>query len=628
MLVGHWGCGKTHYINGYMKRRAKQLLQSSTQACASGRSRWDRLFGRRKEPLTTRAGATANYLYASFFGADTPAAISDQFLSQLYPSLNSTLGKVLGAAAIRMSSLGAQLASAGTISDVAREEDLQAIKRWLSNPKDRVLVFDDLERSGMPIELCLSIINSYVERDGLKVIVLANEAEIDASSSYARWKEKVIGKTIRVVADPESVLDSLLEELSEGPVKDSVRDGRAALLSVMAVCSLINYRSVRSLAFDVQRIVDILDCRLAKSREAILEMLKFSIAVGGEFRSGRLNSQHIELVQRSLPIKVKEKSKLTDQDAYILDLEARFSSVLALDSIIPATELCAFWRVGSLDIKIANDAIARSALVMGVASQPAWQRLWEFRRLPMKSYNDARADLLSSLKRKELYIQGEILHVVGIAIALDDYGVGLFPDFENVHSWVAEYASDPDVFDRLERSVSWLEGVDAFAGLGFHKRSDPRFVVSFDVLNRLISQAEQKRLVADIPNLLQQIRARDYSNVYSFGPPGSADGNAWLHLVPVDEMANLVLDDGAIRSTLFALLAKRYSEDMRAVYRVEWRWLRLLKQELDRRIILMPEPFRSIAFDAVQDASTSLRSSIQQAVKFARRHALLERRRT
>lgn len=618
MLIGHWGSGKTHYIQGYFRRRARRCV-ASEESGVTVKKWWQSAFRMKGRNSAGAEDSNTQHLYASFFGAENAEAISDQFLSQLYPVFNSTLGKVLGAAAIRVSNIGVQVATAGVVSDATRDEDAKAITRWLSNPKGRVLVFDDLERAGMPIEMCLSIINSYVERDGLKVIVLANDAEIDLNSSYGRWKEKVIGKTIRVVSDSGAVLDSLLVELDDGPVKTVVRDNRAALLAVMKVSTLINYRSVRCLIFDAQRLLKMLDPRLSSSLDGVLELLKFSIALGGELRAGRIGPEEVEVVQRCFVIRVKDKSKRTERDLYILDLEERFSSVLALDSVVPISELVSFWRVGSVDVEAANEAILKHALVGGVHAQPAWQRMWEIRRLSMSQYRVARAALLESIDQKELYVQGEILHVVGVALALEDFGVGLFPEFEELYCWVQHYASDPVVFNRLERSVSWLDGSESYAGLGFHKRRDPRFIRAFEVLDEFVTQAEQKRLSESVPALLKEIRDRNYLNIYSFGAPGSVGGKPWLHLVEPGEIADLLLYDGVMQSPLVSLLVKRYTADLSANLRVEWRFLRLLREVLRNRIQKLPEPFFSIATETVCDASSSIRESLAQEIDLARR---------
>lgn len=625
MLIGHWGSGKTHYIQGYFRRREELIAATKAISSSTDRKWWRRFSGRSGSKNDSPKNLPIHHIYASFFGAEHAAAISDQFLSQLYPVLNSGLGKVLGAAAIRVSNLGVQLATAGVVADAARDEDAQAIKRWLSNPDGRVLVFDDLERARMPLEMCLSIINGYVERDGLKVIVLANESEIDLDSAYGRWKEKVIGKTVHVLADPEVVLDSLLLELEDGPVGTAVKKGRAALLSVMGAAPFINYRSVRSLIFDAQRLLKILDRRLHDSQDGVLELLKFSIALGGELRAKRVEADEVEMVQQCFGIRVKEENKRTERDQYILDLERRFASVLALDSVAPASELVSFWRAGSLDVEAANAALLKHPLVVGVHAQPAWQRLWDLRRLSIGRYKDARDDLLASIVQKELHVQGEILHVAGIALTLEDFGVALFPQFKKISRWVQEYASDPIVFNRLERSVGFLDGVDAYSGLGFHKRKDSRFIEAFKVLEDLVVQAEHKRLLERVPSLLLQIRERDYSNIYSFGAPGSVGGKPWIHLVEPDDMADVLLSDGVMQSPLVPLLVKRYSEDLSASLRVEWRSLRLLRERLRLRICGLPEPFRSIATEAVDDASGSIREAIGEAIDYSRS---LERRRS
>lgn len=99
--------------------------------------------------------------------------------------------------------------------------------------KHRILVFDDLERCRCDINEVLGYINSFVEHQGVKVILIANEQEIcgaptkeadesnkDESnkddqkmdSEYSRIKEKLIGNTIQYIPNLHNSYVNLIQK--------------------------------------------------------------------------------------------------------------------------------------------------------------------------------------------------------------------------------------------------------------------------------------------------------------------------------------------------------------------------------------------------------------------------------
>ena len=58
--------------------------------------------------------------------------------------------------------------------------------------KDSILIFDDLERCNCPVNEILGYINTYVEHDGMKVIIVANQKEIGKSAYLANQELKYL----------------------------------------------------------------------------------------------------------------------------------------------------------------------------------------------------------------------------------------------------------------------------------------------------------------------------------------------------------------------------------------------------------------------------------------------------
>ena len=109
----------------------------------------------------------------------------------------------------RYPSLGDLSPAAG---DGAGQQSPQAA-RLLAAPKADAYVIDDLERCAMPIAEALGFLNQLVERDGRKMVILANEKRIPEradAADYSPAKEKVVGRSLAVRPDFEAALDSFL----------------------------------------------------------------------------------------------------------------------------------------------------------------------------------------------------------------------------------------------------------------------------------------------------------------------------------------------------------------------------------------------------------------------------------
>ena len=80
--------------------------------------------------------------------------------------------------------------------------------------KTVVIVFDDLERSNLPIQEKLGIINDYCENQHFNVIIIADEEKLQGSE-YKNFKEKIIQKTIHYRPAYESIVHSLINAVED-----------------------------------------------------------------------------------------------------------------------------------------------------------------------------------------------------------------------------------------------------------------------------------------------------------------------------------------------------------------------------------------------------------------------------
>ncbi|MFB0768168.1 P-loop NTPase fold protein, partial [Aeromonas salmonicida] len=191
LLKGKWGTGKTWFI---------------------------------KRTLNSFSKKNGKHLYVSLYGVTSFDQIEDEFFKQLHPLLSSKSMALTGkiAKGLLKATLKIDLdhdgKSDGSVS--AQAPDLN-LPEYLTNTSGFVIVFDDLERASMNLEALLGYINHYVEHQGYKVIIIANEEEIiahqekqeDFKIAYKRIKEKLIGKSFEINPDLSDALVNFISEM-------------------------------------------------------------------------------------------------------------------------------------------------------------------------------------------------------------------------------------------------------------------------------------------------------------------------------------------------------------------------------------------------------------------------------
>lgn len=156
------------------------------------------------------------------------------------------------------------------------------------NLKDRLIIFEDVERSGIDIIEFMGYVNNIVEQDGIKVLIVANESEIiktecihdekldmdinihtNETKKYLKIKEKTIGDTIYFTGSSLDIIEGIYSlfnneffklminhknEFTKNNIYQKIQD-------VMQLAKCENYRS---LLYACQKTEEIFD-KLEKS---------------------------------------------------------------------------------------------------------------------------------------------------------------------------------------------------------------------------------------------------------------------------------------------------------------------------------------------------------------------------
>ena len=163
------------------------------------------------------------------------------------------------------------------------DHDLERLYRSI-DLRNKLIIFEDVERSGIDLIEFMGYVNNIVEQDGIKVLLVVNEYEIlkyheiqnedtkkieyiltDEAENYLRIKEKTVCDTIQFTCDYYSSIKNIVEQFSDNiyfdeMLKEKDRYGKVLVIKEIEK-QMIDYccRNYRSLLFACQKTHDMLN---------------------------------------------------------------------------------------------------------------------------------------------------------------------------------------------------------------------------------------------------------------------------------------------------------------------------------------------------------------------------------
>ncbi len=417
LLKGKWGCGKTWFINKY-----REKLEQETKKC----------------------------LYVSLYGMISFSEIEDTFFQQLHPVLSSKgmaiTGKILkgllkGTLKI---DLDGDAKDDGSINIQIPEINLPD---YLKNTDKSILIFDDLERCQIDIGDLLGYINYFVEHQGLKVILVANEDKLLENSNYKDIKEKLIGKTFDVCLDLHGALKDFIKESNNSKIENFLSDNTELIEELYQKAEYENLRSLKQIILDFERIFQKLPEKARKKSELLQEIFKLLMAFSIEIKRGTLLPKNISKLQEAEIFKLNQarrdyianRSKIDQDNSSSASSEDNTQELTSLKRIIDRYTflnlliyepfLSLEWWQTFLDKGIINTSELEESILNSKYFQdentPNWVKLWHFDNSDLT--DDEFDNLLEKVEleycNREFIDIGVIKHVTGLFLKLSDIGL-------------------------------------------------------------------------------------------------------------------------------------------------------------------------------------------------------------
>jgi len=317
LITGKWGSGKTYYYKHTITETIKD---------------------------TSVIGGSIKYkpIYISLFGVTSLEDIHIQIFLSLYPFLKNKsvklsigLGKAIARGMFALQNLG-------NIDDYFSDVKTNP-ENWI-NFDQLVICFDDLERrsNNLRIEELIGYINTLVENNDTKIILIANEDKID-EPQYTELKEKVIGITVEFLPEFKKQLQIIIDKYYKTyeTYASFLKNNQNFLLKFseafdnnlrLLIFALENFHIIYS---SIKK--DILDIPAKKNSiisQKLEDIMRFTISISIEYRKNNISykDRHdIDLIGKSHLDEINFSRELLEAKANNTKEEKKSYSDIFLD---------------------------------------------------------------------------------------------------------------------------------------------------------------------------------------------------------------------------------------------------------------------------------------------------------
>lgn len=368
LITGDWGSGKTHQI--------ENAIPKELQCHVS-------LFGIR-DP---------NEIYASVFAKMYPGRnLAKKIISLTKDFTNEINGFTFGSGSLAVSMLS------------------PLIKETVD--KNKVIIFDDLERCPMNNEEKLGIINHYIEHHRCKVFILAHDEKI--KDDFLTTKEKVIGHTIKISPEIE---DAAKTFFLKNYKLNNFKSIKPHILNSFKKSGCQSLRILNHVINDCDRLLSCLEPTHIKNDYAMQSLFSSFCILNIEYRLGKittddicdLNDMHFSnsLILHKGKDGLKE---ITEKEKEMMNFFNRYSDYEICRMVLANKIVAEIFLTGNYPLREIVHSINTSRYFIKKQKNPPWVTIINFDDIDDEKIQLAIKDLFLKIKNFTLIDIGEMIH--------------------------------------------------------------------------------------------------------------------------------------------------------------------------------------------------------------------------
>ncbi len=543
LLKGKWGSGKTHFINKYMKHLHDEIEEK--------------------------------YIYVSLYGVTLYNEIETKFLKAIHPKLynDKTIfaGKI--AKGLFKATFKFDWDNDGKADGSASVQIPNFKPEDLLNTKDRILIFDDVERCSINIVNLLGYINYFVEHQSYKVILIANEEELEKTEKYKEIKEKLLGKTFEFKTDVDQAYDSFVKELT---IEDILKRYKNTILEVFEKSKCNNLRLLRQGLFDFKRVYELVLKNHEKQEELIKDFTTLYFIFIFETRSDdcvsikslikNAENNWDKMVSTTVAKKVgveEEKKEKVIVDKVYEKYKVSIQSNLIL-SITSWKDIIEDSYIKSEDI---DKELSKSKYYIDEHTE-SWKRLWHYLDLDDSNFDEIFNDVSKNLKECQYNNLFQLMLISSTILKLKD--LGLIKDTEenilNILKKQIDYLFEKKLVDKslvLRKDIAIKQ--HSYDGLGFDTDFESYKKIKNYIENKILE--EEKNIFKNSYNEIETALKSNISDLYTLLCHSNKretlyDDKPIFAIMDMNKLAKLLIESSSdAQHTFGGILEGRYEHD-------------------------------------------------------------------
>lgn len=262
MLKGKWGCGKSFFVNKWIKEYTPAGKKKSL------------------EPI-----------YVSLYGLKDTSQITEAIDRVLHPLLYSKgaelTKKLLGIAGKVVLKTSFDVNKDGN-ENISLDATLDSVSLLLSKDNiigNKLIIFDDLERCLIDMKLLLGYINSFVEHGSCHVILVGDETRVVSrwKKTLIEFKEKTVGREFEIMPDVDDAITCFLHGYI--PSDEWLQNQKTLITDIFHATECNNLRILRQCLYDFNGLyVEVRDSIEENDEPFMQSLLASYIVVYCEYR--------------------------------------------------------------------------------------------------------------------------------------------------------------------------------------------------------------------------------------------------------------------------------------------------------------------------------------------------------
>ncbi|PHQ61260.1 MAG: hypothetical protein COC10_12375 [Sphingobium sp.] len=490
------------------------------------------------------------YIYVSLYGVDTPSEIDTAIFAATHPILGSKAAKVVGRA------LNAGLKFNGIENPIT----IQDFERRTTGA---IYVFDDIERSSMSSDAIFGYINQFVEHSGCRVVLVANEAELENSEGYRRKREKLVGQTLEAKSAVRGALAAFIADVAHAEARGHLKSVENHIVELYEQGAVNNLRVLKQTLWDFERLYQAIEPHHRQHARAMLHILHLLFALSFEIKLGRLDAGKIRGRNDHWIAAMMDR----DNDAPKKSSFDRYKGIDLSDTTLSDELLIELLVNGVIDDSLIKRDLDASAWFLEPADEPSWRTIWH----RFERDDGAVVEAIGALQRELANLQyrdpGEILHIFGMMLMMTDINL-----LEGDRDSVVESAKAYIVALRERRELpplnpnSFMERIrdGSWGGLSFTDARSDHFRQIYSFLDEQRQRARIERLPALAVRLMDELgEDPDLFCRRLVGPGGEGsdliDGPVLGEIDPTEFLAAVLQQPAQVQYQVFQCLASRYN---------------------------------------------------------------------